>query len=114
MAIDNFSIGARIRFYRLQHSWTLTDLADKTQISKQQLGHIERGERGCSLESLIEIANAMKVPADELLVDNLLATNSKKDGDDYYILLDCTQEEATILIKNMKSLKETLRNYTIK
>ena len=114
MAVDNFSIGARIRYYRLQNGWTLTDLADKALISKQQLGHIERGERACSLESLISIANAMNVPADELLVDNLIASTSKKDGDDYYILLDCTPEEATILTKNMRSLKETLRSYTIK
>lgn len=63
---------------------------------------------------LIRIANALELPADELLVDNLVATNSKRDGDEYYILLDCTQEEATILIKNMKSLKEILRKYSIR
>lgn len=113
MVIDNISIGQRIRYYRLQKEWTIPDLADATGISIKQIGHIERGERACSLKSLIEIANAFKLPADELLVDNLVASNSKKDGDEYYILLDCTQEEATILIKNMKSLKEILRKYTI-
>ena len=111
--IDNISIGQRIRYYRLQKEWTITQLSDATGISARQIGHIERGERACSLKSLIEIANAFKLPTDELLVDNLLASNSKKDGDEYYILLDCTQEEATILIKNMKNLKEILRKYTI-
>jgi len=114
MSLDNQSIGSRIRFYRLQKEWTLSQLANATGLSWQQIGHIERGERACSLESLVDIANALKLPADELLVDNLIASNSKKDGDEYYILLDCTPEEATIIIKNMKSLKEILRRYTIK
>ena len=114
MAIDLKSIGNRIRYYRIQKNWTLSDLGNATNLSWQQIGHIERGERACSLETLIQIANALFLPADELLVDNLIASNSKKVSDEYYILLDCTPEEATILIKNMKNLKEILRTYIIK
>lgn len=114
MALDLISIGKRIRYYRLQNNWTMEDLSIETGISLQQIGHIERGERSCSVKSLVLIANAFRIPADELLVDNLLVTNSKRDGDEYYILLDCTPEEATILIKNMKNLKEILRKYTVK
>lgn len=114
MEIDLKSIGNRIRYYRLQKSWTLSDLGNAADLSWQQIGHIERGERACSLNTFIQIANALKIPADELLVDNLLASNSTRTGDEYYMLLDCSQEEATILIKNMKNLKEILRTYTIK
>lgn len=108
------SIGSRVRYYRLQKDWTLADLSEASKLSIQQLGHIERGERSCSLSAFIQIANALKIPSDELLVDNLLASSSTRDGDEYYMLLDCTQEEATILIKNMRNLKEILRTYTIK
>ncbi len=108
------NVGSRIRFYRLQREWTLSELEKETGISWQQLGHIERGERACTLDALVSIANALRLPADEFLVDHLVASNSKKGGDEYYMLLDCTPEEATILIKNMKSLKEILRTYTIK
>lgn len=114
LAIDLISIGSRIRFYRLRQKWTLEELSDKAGISLHMLGRVERGERACSLQSLIAIANALNLPSDELLVDNLIASNSQRDGDEYYTLLDCTPEEATILIKNMKSLKEILRKYTIK
>lgn len=114
MTIDLKSIGNRIRYYRLQKDWKLTDLASAAELSPQMVGHLERGQRSCSLQTFIQIANALKIPADELLVDNLLASNSTRDGDEYYMLLDCTQEEATILIKNMKNLKEILRTYTIK
>ena len=89
-------------------------MAEKCQLSRSHYGYIERGEKAPSLESLIKIANALQIPSDELLVDNLICSTSKRSGDDYYILLDCTQEEATILIKNMKSLKEILRQYKVK
>ena len=111
--IDKISIGQRIRYYRLQKEWTITQLSDATGISARQIGHIERGERSCSLKTLIEIANAFRLPADELLVDNLVASNSKKDGDEYYILLDCTSQEEKIITKAAKALKAILSEHGV-
>lgn len=53
MSLDLISIGNRIRFYRLQKEWTLLELSNKSGISLQQIGHLERGERSFSLDSLI-------------------------------------------------------------
>lgn len=114
MAIDYISLGARIRYYRTQSGLTQEELADEANISRSLIGFIERGDKAPSMDSFINIANALRVPADELLVDNLTVSNSQRDGDDYYILLDCSPEEATILVRNMKDLKEILRKYTIK
>lgn len=114
MAIDYISIGARIRFYRTQKDMTLEELAEKTDVTKQHISHIELGEKYPNLELFINIANALEISADELLVDNLMNSTSKRDGDDFYVLLDCTPEEATILVKNMRGLKDILRKYTIK
>ena len=114
MAIDYYSIGARIRFYRVQKNMALEELAEKTNVSLQHISRIERGEKNPNLELFINIANALEISADELLVDNLMNSTSKRDGDDFYVLLDCSPEEATILVKNMKGLKDILRKYTIK
>ena len=114
MAIDYLSIGARIKYYRTQKGLSQEELADTAHISRSYYGYIERGEKHASLESIIKISNALNIPADELLVDNLTVSSSKKDGDDYYILLDCSPEEATILVKNMRDLREILRKYTVK
>ena len=114
MAIDYYSIGARIRFYRVQKNMALEELAEKTNVSLQHISRIERGEKYPNLELFINIANALEISADELLVDNLMNSTSKRDGDDFYVLLDCSPEEATILVKNMKGLKDILRKYTIK
>ena len=114
MATDYYSIGARIRFYRVQKNMALEELAEKTNVSLQHISRIERGEKNPNLELFINIANALEISADELLVDNLMNSTSKRDGDDFYVLLDCSPEEATILVKNMKGLKDILRKYTIK
>ena len=114
MAIDYFSLGARIKYYRTQAGLSQKELATKATISRSLLGFIERGDKAPGLETFINVANALGISADELLVDNLSVSSSNRDGDDYYILLDCTPEEATILVKNMKDLKAILRKYTIK
>ena len=114
MAIDYISIGARIRYYRLQKNLSQQELADQAGVSKALIGYLERGEKAPSLETLVNIANTLKLPADELLVDNLISSNSNRDSDDYYVLLDCTPEEATIIVKSMTGLKDILRKYTIK
>lgn len=114
MTIDYFSIGARIKYYRTQRKLSQEELAQKADIGKPHVCRIEQGEAKPSLETLINIANALEISADELLVDNLTNSTSKRDGDDFYVLLDCSPEEATILVKNMRGLKDILRKYTIK
>lgn len=114
MAIDYISLGARIKYYRTQKHLTQDELAALVNTSKPLISNIENGEKSPGLETFINIANALEISADELLVDNLSVSNSMRGGDDYYILLDCTPEEATILVKNMKELKTILRRYTIK
>ena len=113
MAIDYMSLGARIKFIRTQKKMTQEDLADKIDVSRMHIANMERGEKAPSVEVLIALANALEVSADEILVDNLTASENNHDGDDYYLLLDCTPEEADILIKSMKGLKEALRKYKI-
>ena len=114
MAIDYISLGARIKYYRTQRHLTQDELASLANTSKPLISYFENGEKSPGLETFINIANALEISADELLVDNLSVSTSKRDGDDFYILLDCTPEEATILVKNMKELKTILRKYTIK
>ena len=88
-------------------------LAFRTQMSRVHIGYIERGERAPSLESVINIANALNVSADELLVGNLLVAESRMSTEELDILNDCSTEECEILLKSMKGLKETIRAYRI-
>ncbi len=69
--MDYTSLGARIRRERVLHSWTQEQLAEKVNISVSFLGHIERGTRKASLETLVSISNVLDISLDYLLCDSL-------------------------------------------
>jgi len=61
------SIGRNIRKYRLAKKLRQEDLAEKSGLSKNYIGMIERGEKITSLEALISILNALEISADMVL-----------------------------------------------
>lgn len=60
-------VGPRLRRARAQRGLTLTDLAAATGISKSTLSRLESGERRPSLELLLPIAQAYRLPLDDLV-----------------------------------------------
>ena len=63
------TIGKNIRKYRLIKKYRQEDLADKTGLSANYIGMVERGEKVPSLETFIAILNVSEVSADMVLVD---------------------------------------------
>ena len=60
-------VGPRLRRMRTQRDVTLTELAAATGISKSTLSRLESGQRKPSLELLLPIAQAHRIPLDELV-----------------------------------------------
>jgi transcriptional regulator with XRE-family HTH domain len=60
-------VGPRLRHLRNQRGITLVELSAATGISKSTLSRLEAGQRRPSLELLLPIAQAHKVPLDELV-----------------------------------------------
>jgi transcriptional regulator with XRE-family HTH domain len=60
-------VGANVRKFRTHRNKTLTNLAAATGISKSTLSRLESGQRKPSLELLLPIAEALRVPLDELV-----------------------------------------------
>ena len=69
--MDYARLGKRIRDERLLLRLTIEQLAEKVDKSLNFIGQIERGEGKPSLETLIDIANALGTTVDNLLNDNL-------------------------------------------
>ena len=65
------SIGDKIRKYRKTRGLTQEKLAEKTGLSTNFLGALERAEKNLTLTNLINIANALDVTADMLLCDEI-------------------------------------------
>ena len=64
-AVDH--IGPRLRRLRIQRGVTLTSLASTTGISKSTLSRLETGQRRPTLELLLELSRAYRVPLDDLV-----------------------------------------------
>ena len=60
-------VGPRLQTLRKQRGITLTSLATATGISKSTLSRLETGQRRPSLEVLLPLAQAYRVPLDELV-----------------------------------------------
>jgi transcriptional regulator with XRE-family HTH domain len=60
-------VGPRLKRVRVRRGVTLTELAAATGISKSTLSRLETGKRKPSLELLLPIAQAHRVPLDELV-----------------------------------------------
>jgi transcriptional regulator with XRE-family HTH domain len=60
-------IGPRLRRLRTQRGVTLTSLASTTGISKSTLSRLETGQRRPTLELLLELSRAYRVPLDDLV-----------------------------------------------
>ena len=61
------AVGPRLRRLRVQRDLTLTDVAERTGISKSTLSRLESGQRGPSLELLLPLTKTYRVPLDDLV-----------------------------------------------
>ena len=64
-ALEN--VGPRLRGLRKQRGITLTDLEGSTGISKSTLSRLENGQRRPTLELLLALSHAYRVPLDDLV-----------------------------------------------
>jgi len=65
------SLGQRIRQQRKLLKMTQEALASAANVSTSYIGHIERGLKHCSLDTLIAICNTLNVSPTMLLQDSL-------------------------------------------
>ena len=65
------SIGRNIRKYRIEKSLRQEDLAEMTGLSTNYIGALDRCDKIPSLETFIEIVNALGVTSDMVLYDVL-------------------------------------------
>lgn len=67
MQLDYTDIGRRIRIARNNTGLTQGELAKRMGVSPSFVGHLERGTRQASLETLVNLANELDLSVDYLL-----------------------------------------------
>jgi len=70
--LDYPAMGRRVRALRQARRLTQEALAAQIGVSVSFIGHIERAEKLCSLETVARLSDAFDVPADYLLRGKML------------------------------------------
>lgn len=65
--MDYDDMRMKIRHLRLERRMTQKQLADAVHVSCSLIGHIERGSRKPSLETLVSLSKVLNIPVDDLL-----------------------------------------------
>jgi len=109
MEIDYKNIGARIKKYRKLKNLTQEKLAELTQASAPHISHIENASTKLSLPTLVSIANALGVSADELICGSLDSANHIHNNEIAELTADCSPQELRSMIDMLAVLKKVLR-----
>lgn len=109
MMIDYDAIGMRIKIARIRAKVPQNSLAEKIGITSAHMSNIETGNTKLSLQTLVNIANALSVSVDELLCDSVVSSNHIFNKEAQEILADCSPFDIRILLDVLKSTKEALR-----
>lgn len=104
MTIDYKDLGKRVRELRRQASLTQEELAEQVGISTSFMGHVERGSRVASLETLVALCNALHVTPQYLLSASLTPY-------DQYMPSGITQENRNRLSEFLRMAQDTLNNW---
>lgn len=94
--MDYRLIGTNIRWHRQQLHLSREALAERVDLSGAYVGHLERGTRKPSLETMVKLSEAFAVPLDAL-VPTLVLTWTEEDTTRE--TLRCLLQYALVLLK---------------
>lgn len=109
MTINYSLIGNRIKAARKAKGLSQSELSELIDRSVGYMSYIETGSKKPSLETLIQIANALDVTIDELLSDNLAAASSVSNTQMNHLLSDCSSYEKRVILLSVQSIKDAIR-----
>ena len=103
--IDYKAMGKRIRHARKNKKLSQEQLAEICSLSTAHIGHIERGTRIPSLETVFKISQALDVSLDCIVLDSLENSSNALTNLES-IIRKMNPEKQAIIISTMKALCE--------
>lgn len=82
---DAARFGAVVNRLRQERQWSLVDLAERTGMNAIYLGVLERGENVPTLSTILRLADALDVPAADLVQEVTLARHAARAKTDRHL-----------------------------
>ena len=109
MALNLIVLGKRIKQFRKRRGLSQADLAATINRATTYISYIETGQRCMSLDTFVDIANALDASADELLKDNLEKTLVVANHDFAELLTDSSVLERKAMLVAASTAKAFIR-----
>ncbi len=113
MTIDYKTISAKIQYFRTLRGVSQENLAEAAAVSRVSISNLERGETGTTLETLVSIANALRITTDDILADIVIEEKPSDLCAHFDIFGDCTKDETDFLIAMLQNTKQVIRKFRI-
>lgn len=110
---DFKDIGLRIKEYRLERGLSQEKLGQKAHSSTASITAIERGIKTPRIDTLISIADALEVSADDLLKDVLEYPYSSIFTETQNVLEGCTPDAKKMLLLILQYMKDLFTEFGI-
>lgn len=104
-------LGRRIKEIRKRRNITQAELSEVIDKNPSFVSYIESGTRSMSLETLIQLANALQVSTDLLLIDHLDHLPRAAGKELTALLAESNEKEVIIVLETMKVLISALREH---
>ena len=109
MPINYIALGQRIRKLRTEQGLTQSWLADMIGKSNVYVSQLERGEKGCSLDTLMLIAECLHTSIDALVKDGDAGFVREINPDLQSELASCSAYEQFIVYRSAVEIRNILR-----
>ena len=112
MSLNYRAIGQKIMTIRKKKCLSQLMFSELIDKSPTYVSYIETGKKSMSLDTFVQIANALCIPADILLAEQLTGTAVAASQEITLLLKDCSDYEKLVLTDTLKSIKTTLREHS--
>lgn len=99
------NIGNNVKKLRLANHLTQAQLAEKADMSTVHMSHIETGSVAMSIDSLINISNALKTTPDAILWGEFDVNDEKAEKLLMENIQDMTPDENHLIVEFVKLIK---------
>lgn len=108
MSLNYIAIGQRIKALRSKRCMSQSVLSERIDKTPTYISYIENGIKSMSLETFVDIANALGTSANELLGDSI--HNAGQTAVREINLEGCTQYERMVILDLVSALKSILHS----
>ena len=102
--VDYVAIGNKLRAQRKRLGYTQEQVAEAIGITPAFMGHIERGERGMALDTLLHLCNFYHITMDYLWSDTLPPDEQQMASQIAVMLKDKTPEQQAAVMDIVRTV----------